>query len=240
MAINQHKQDVVANNLANVNTTGFKRDFAVFKERMPEAFASAGKEQFMPSNLRNATGGLFVSDTQTDWTLGQPEVTNRNLDVSLEGEGFFMVQDGDEINFTRDGRLAVINNQLVREIDGKAILDDRGQPISLPDVAKKDILINNDGTILAKNEEVAKLGVVKFENPQKLRKVGENLISADGQDYEASETPIVSQAIEKSTVDPAKEMVEMIQVSRTFQMNAEMLKLQDDTLSRLINELPQL
>jgi flagellar basal body rod protein FlgG len=238
MAINQHKQDVVANNLANVDTTGFKRDLAVFQERMPEALA-AGKEQFMPSNLRNSAGGIFVSETQTDLSAGGMEVTNRNLDVAINGNGFFMVQDGEETRFTRDGRLGVVEGRLVREVDGKPILDDQGRTITVPDVSLRDIQISSDGTIRANGEEFAKLGVADFENPQKLRKVGANLFSAEGQDYGIVETPLTAEAIEMSTVNPARELVDMIKVSRNFQLNAEMLTLQDQTLARLMSELPK-
>ncbi len=238
MAINQHKQDVVANNLANVDTAGFKRDLAVFQERMPEA-KSAGKERFLPSNLKNSTGGVFVSKIHTDFTPGAMEVTNRNLDIAINGNGFLMVQDGEEVRFSRDGRLGIVHGRLVREIDGKAVLDDQGHEIFVPAVARKDIQIDSNGTIRVRNEEVARLGVADFEQPQNLRKVGGNLFSAMGQEYFLVDTPIMSETIEMSTVNPAKELVEMIKLSRSFQLNAEMLTLQDQTLSRLVSELPK-
>jgi flagellar basal-body rod protein FlgG len=240
MTINQHRQDVIANNLANVDTVGFKRDLAVFEERLLEAQTGGGNGRFMPENLKQATGGAFVASTYTDFSTGSISTTNNNLDVALAGPGFLTVQDGEAVRYSRDGRLGVVDHKLVRATDGKAVLDDQGREITLPDVPKGAIKIDNQGNIQAGDNVIARLGIVDFEQRQNLRKVGDNLYDAAGQSSRKTDTPVVSEAIEASTVNPSKELVEMIKVSRSHQINASMLTLQDETLARLVNELPKL
>jgi flagellar basal-body rod protein FlgF len=240
MAINEHRQDVIANNLANVDTVGFKRDLAVFEERLQEAKFGAGNARFLPENLYDATGGAFAGETYTDFTMGAIKTTDNNLDVALAGSGFLTVQDGDEARYSRDGQLGIVENKLVRAIDGKAILDDKGREIILPNVPVRDIHIDSEGMIRVGDNLIATLGIVDFADKQGLSKVGGNLYDAMDQTPQATKTPIISGAIEQSTVNPSKELIEMIKVSRNHQINASMLTLQDETLSRLINELPKL
>jgi len=237
MAMNQNQQDVIANNLANVNTTGFKRDLSVFQERLQEA--RGANRAFVPQNLKEFTGGAFVADVQTDFTPGAIENTNGNLDVALEGQGFLMVHDGQDVRYTRDGRFGLAAGRLVRQSDGKPVLDSNKQEITLPGVSAQDIQINSKGELLVKGQPVAELGIVNFENPQNLRKIGGTLYDANGMEAQAAETQVIPGYIESSTVNPASELVSMITASRTFQMNAELLSLQDQTLGKLVNELPK-
>jgi flagellar basal-body rod protein FlgF len=240
MAMNQNQQDVIANNLANVNTVGFKRDFSVFKQRLQEA-QTGGNRRFLMPDLQKASGGAFVARVQTDYSQGNLEMTNRNLDLAVNGPGFLMVQDRDVTRYTRDGRLTVVDGQLVRQTDGKPILDDSGKDIQVPaDATAQDLRIDGHGNVWCRGQQVAELGRVSFAEPEKLVKIGGNLFDAAGQEPETSETPLVSGTVEASTVSPTMEMVEMIRVSRNYQLNAEMISLQDQSLSRLVNDLPRL
>ncbi len=239
MAINQSQQDVVANNLANVDTVGFKRDLAVFQQRLQQA--QSVNRFSVPQNLRDATGGAFVADIQTDYRTGTIENTGRNLDIALDGPGFLMVKNGENTCYTRDGRLAVQNDKLVRETDGKAVLDENGNEIILPTgLALRDLHIDDSGRILVKNQSVAKLGVVEFDQVQNLRKLGGNLYEGSNQSCRASQTNVKSGEIENSTVNPATELVDMLRISRNYQLNAQMITIQDQSLGRLVNELPKL
>ncbi|MFA5864410.1 MAG: flagellar hook-basal body protein [Phycisphaerae bacterium] len=239
MAMNQSQQDVIANNLANVDTAGFKRDLSIFKQRLQEAKGING--QFLPANLKEATGGAFAANVQTDYTQGGVEHTNRNLDLAIEGPGFLTVQDGETTRYTRDGRLGLADGKLVRQIDGKPLLDDAGKEIVLPsDTTARDIRIDSQGNVWDKTSQVGKLGVVTFDQPRNLVKIGGNLFDAMGQDAEKIDPQIDSGTIETSTVNPASEMVEMIKTSRSFQMNAAMITLQDQSLAKLVSELPKL
>jgi len=240
MAINSHQQDVIANNLANADTAGFKRDQAVFQERLQEAQVNLRNRSFLPANLKSATGGAFVADTHTDLSQGGISLTRRNLDVALTGSGYLAVQDGDQVRYTRDGRLAVVEGKLVRQTDGKAVLDESGREIALSEASAGDVRIDTEGNVTVRNQPVGKLGLTAFNNPQDLQKVGANLYDAVGQPPRDVEISLVPEALETSTVSPTYELVEMIKVSRGFQLNAQMLGLQDQTLGRLVSELPRI
>ncbi len=241
MALNQHRQDVVANNLANVNTPGFKRDLAVFKQRPLEAKPGSMDYRFLPSYLKSATGGPFVQNVYTDFSPSAVEHTGRNLDIAIDGDGFLMVKDGKEIKLSRDGRLAVSNGKLVRQSDGREILDADGKAIDLgEEVSAKDIKIDSQGGIWAKGYRIAQIGVVNVANKTQLRKAGAGLFDTAGQKYYPKSASVISGAIESSGIEPAKELVEMIKTSRSFELNAKMLSMQDETLGRLIDELPRL
>jgi flagellar basal-body rod protein FlgG len=240
MSINQNRQDVIANNLANVDTVGFKHNVAVFKERLSEALTGAGNQRFLPENLEAMTGGAFVANTYTDFSMGSIEPTNQNLDVAIAGSGFFMVQDGDTVRYSRDGRLGVMNGKLVRAADGKTVLDNEGKEISVANISLEDIQINSKGEIQGGEKLIGRLGIVDFANRQNLRHVGGGLYDSNGEQVQQSDTSLIPQAIESSTVNPSMEMVNMIKTSRNYQLNAQMLSMQDETLGKLISELPKL
>ncbi len=240
MALNQHRQDVVANNLANVDTPGFKRNLAVFKQRSLEGKPGTIDAKFLPSNLKSASGGAFAQKVYTDFSASAIEHTGRNLDIAIRGDGFLMIKDGKEIRLSRDGRLTVVDGKLVRESDGKEVLDADGRAIECGEVSLSEIKIDSRGGVWAKGAKVGQIGIVDVPEKERLRKLGKGLFSLEGQKYQLRDASVVSGAIESSGVEPAKELVEMIKTSRSFELNAKMLSMQDETLGRLINELSKL
>lgn len=242
LSLNQHRQDVIANNLANVDTTGFKRSEPVFKQRLQEALTSAGGARFVAPAYRGATGGAFVSRVHTDFSGGTLETTSRPLDIALDGPGMLMVQDGEQRAYSRDGRLTLAGGKLVRMTDGKAVLDEDGRPIELGQASVSDLQISSDGSVLVKGQRMGRLGIVEFTDQQKsqLTKLGGNLFRSADQGVSAASTTVVSEALERSGVNPARELVEMIKAARSFQLNAEMISLQDQSLGRLVNEVTRL
>jgi len=123
MALARHRQDVIANNLANAQTTGFKRDLALYTQRPLEAMDLPGGRRFLPEHLKEMTGGGFAAATFTDFTQGPVEVSERPLDVMLQGPGMLAVQDGEKVAYTRDGKLTLLGQKLVRAVDGRPVLD---------------------------------------------------------------------------------------------------------------------
>jgi len=242
LAANQLRQDVAANNLANVETTGFKADLAVFMERLPAWSSGSGGDYVLP-NLTHASGGIFAGPTQTDFSQGAFQQTDRNLDVAVDGDGFLLVRDGGETRYSRDGRLAVRNGLLVRQIDGKAVLDEKGEEIHLGDIAEDQVRIGGNGAVLVDGEQAGQLGLVRFEDPQVLRKQAGNLfanVGSSGAGPVASSALLRSGHLEKSIVDPATMLIEMIAAARSYEMNANMIRMQDQTLGRLISEMPRM
>lgn len=241
MLINQHKQDVIANNLANVDTPAFKRSVPVFKERLLEAIEDLSSRRYLPDNLKKASGGAFISAVHTDFSPASIERTGRALDVAIGGDGFFVVDDGGNKRYTRDGRLSVKDGVLVREVDGKAILSSDGRKIYVGDVSLSDIRIDSEGNVWAAGFSVGRIGVVDFDDKSHLRHLGGGLYTADDAGRPKSiDANIISGALENSSVSPALELVEMIKASRSFSVNAQMLSLQDETLGRLINQISRI
>ncbi len=233
MLVNQVRQDVIANNLANVDTAGFKRDMASFSERLVEA-------QSRSSATRNAvldgqTGGVWSAPTHTDWQDGPTEVTGNPLDVAISGRGFFAVQTPDGVRYTRDGAFTIDSqNRLVTSRGGWPVLSSGGHEIAMPEDAKS-VGITVGGQVLVNDRSVADLQVADFD-PAKIRKVGGNLIEGAGEPT-AIAAHLRPASIEKSNVEAMGEMASMIAASRAYQMNAQMVTLQDGTLGRLISEV---
>jgi len=235
---NQYRMEVLANNLANADTPGFKHDLTVVQERQPasrERMAGFGASE--PS-LAGLTGGLRVASTHTSFEQGPIEITGRPLDIALTGDGFFRVQDGDQERYTRDGRFMVnVDGELVTVAGFRRVLDENGSPIVVAAEDVGRVRIHGNGGIRAGKTSYGKVGVVDFEDKTLLRKAGGNLIQAMGATPEAITGTLKVGAIEKSTVDPTHSLVAMIEVNRAYQLNATLIGLADTTLSRAVNDI---
>ena len=240
MALNQNRLDVVANNLANVNTTGFKRDLAVFKQRTQEALSSPTGHNFLADNTKFMSGGPLVASSHTDFTPSAVTTTGRNLDLAIDGKGFLLIKDQNATRLSRDGRLGISNGVLTRQSDGKPVLDENGRNIQLDDIPVSKMRIDSEGNIWANGSRMAKIAVVDVDNQENLRKTGGGLFDASGTKYHEVKTPIISGAVESSSVNPSSELVEMIKTTRSFELNAQMLSLQNETLAKLVNELARI
>ncbi|WP_077531159.1 flagellar basal-body rod protein FlgG [Vreelandella utahensis] len=247
----QDKQlSTISNNLANVNTTGFKRDRANFQdlmyqtERQPGGLSSQNTE--LPSGLQLGTG-VRVAATSKEHTQGDMKVTDQSLDLAIDGEGFFQVLKPDgEIAYTRNGEF-----QLNSEGD---IVTPNGNPIepniNVPEEATS-ITIGRDGTVSAKiaNEpEPQQLGQIElatFVNPQGLQAIGSNLY----QETAASGDPLIGEAgldgtgtieqgmLEGSNVEVVEEMVNMITTQRAYEMNSKVVSSSDQMLQFITQNL---
>lgn len=237
-----HRLDVAANNLANVNTTGFKTDFAAVMQRDPERIESGALN--LPSNrlLERLGGGVLSAPTRTDFAPAAPIETRNPLDVALLGEGFFVVDSGGgagdaRLRFTRDGRFALnADGALVTASGGLAVLDDAGDAITLEPA--QPATIDDRGQIHQGGQVVAQLGVTAPADPDALRKLGDNLYGfAPGRSAtrRAVEARLKSGAIESSGVDPIRGMLAVTNASGAVQSNTRMIQIQDEMMARAIN-----
>ncbi|MCP4594368.1 MAG: flagellar hook-basal body protein [bacterium] len=238
LQVNQYRQDIVTNNLANVETPGFKRDLAVIHERQVEAQSSADGLGWGHRLLDRLSGGNWVRPTYTDFGQGGLARTESGLDAAIEGEGFFSVLESGEPRFTRDGRFTLnpAGEVVMVAGDGQArVLDDSGSPITL-DPAGGKITISQDGTISQDETQVAKLGIVEFADRQTLRKVGGNLFESTGaQPTAAQNSKVHGGYVESSAQNPITGLVEMIEATRAHDLNARMIMLQDQTVGQAVN-----
>lgn len=231
---NTFRQDVIANNLANADTVGFKKDLAMLTSR-PTEVGEGGQRRYSTALLEKLGGGLFALPTHTDYAPAGIEPTENPYDVALLSEGFYQVQTGDEIAYTRDGRfLRDQQNRLVTLTGNYPVLDAQGNPIEL-DPTIDDFHVAESGLIFQEGEPLGQLGIVNFSDKGQLRKQGANLFTTEGN---TTPTPAVARVkqgyIEESGVEPVREMVDMIHAQRMFQTNISMMRLQDETMAEMI------
>ncbi len=234
--VQSSRLEVIANNLANVDTVGFKRDLAVFKARNAEAIE---KGLVIPGTgaQEDIGGGVLFRQTLTDFSPGKIKPTKNPSNLAILGDGFFVVKKGDETFLTRAGNFEITPRGDLITPQGYAVLDESGSPIALnPSV--KEWEINDSGTLL-QGDSSRNLAIVKPASNSELIKHGENLFraSSNTQPVPQAERRVSSGYLEMSDVQPTMEMTGMIEASRLFEINLNMMKTQNDTIGSLINRI---
>lgn len=233
----EYRQAILANNLANVDTPGFKPARITFQERLSAAMIDASPRTRHPV-LDRLPGGLFESPVYTDFRQGAIETAQGPLDVAINGDGFLTVRTPEGPRYTRDGRLVVDRaGNLLHGASGAPVVDGRGQPIQLDLSALDQVKINTRGQIYQGSDLVAQLSLVDFSDRQKLTKQGDNLLDAGGMKPGGASGSITQYAFESSGVDPVASLVEMIEATRIYEMNANILTMQDESLGRAVSEV---
>lgn len=242
----QTQLDVIANNLANVSTNGYKRQRAVFEDllyqNLRQAGAQSSQQTQVPSGLQLGTGARPVSTAHL-FTQGNLQKTDNSLDVAINGDGFFQVllPDG-TTGYTRDGSFQKDNQGQIVTADGYPV-----QPaITIPANALS-VAIGTDGTVTvtqpgtAAATQIGSLQVATFVNSGGLQGIGQNLFLETA----ASGTPtpntpgnngagVVNQGyVETSNVNVAEELVTMIQTQRAYELNSKVVSTSDSMLGRL-------
>lgn len=230
----RRQMDVVANNIANMNTTGFKGEKMMFVQHIVK---SKGGDNLITPKL------AYVRDiaTMTDMNEGALETTGNPLDVAIAGkDGFFVVNTPQGQRYTRNGHFQLDNTgQLVTQ-QGDPVLSTNGQPIIFAPTDEK-ISISADGTVSTNNGALGQLQVVTFNNPQTLKRTSGSQFIAD-----ANTTPtpvaqvhVVQGALENSNIQPIFEMADMIQVHRSYDAVRRFIDRQDQQERNMIQTMAQ-
>ena len=239
MKVSEHRQNILANNMANSATTGFKQDLAIVTQRRVESRSNLGGLPFAHPVLDKMTGGINVRPSFTNLAPGPIDTTGRNLDLAIEGRGFFAVSDGTQTRYTRDGNFSTNRNGELILAAGDGcwkVLDDAGTPITLqPDLAEP--IVSTDGNIRQGTSEVARLGFFEAANPAALRKAGENLFDPGISEMPPTNANLIPGALERSNVDVLPGLADMITAGRAYEMNANMIRLQDETAGQAISRV---
>lgn len=249
MKVQQVNVDVIANNLANVNTAGYKRTQADFQDLlyvvMKEPGAQTQSGFTTPSGVQIGSGAELVSTTKV-YTPGVLEQTERALDVAILGDGFFEVDlPNGQKGYTRDGGLRVDGVGQLVTAQGFRI----SPPIVIDAAADKNITIAQDGTVTVRDSitgtssTLGTLQLARFANPAGLRSGGGNLVYETG----SSGTPTLAQpgqsgtgtlaqnTLERSNVNVVNELVSLITAQRAYEMNSRAIKAGDEMLSEASN-----
>lgn len=240
-----HQQDVIANNLANSETNGFKRELALTEARRTEAAARsmAGKTPTWADPLRdNIGGGQLLAPSWFDQQQGNLVQSSNNLDVAFNGSGFIGVQDGNEFRLTRNGALAFDREGRLITSAGQHVVDANKQPIKVDLGGRKqaDLRINTDGSITAAGSDtpLAKIGLFEPTDPQSIKPVGGNVFATtQNTQLVAAKGQLKSGMVESSNVDPATELTRLMETQRLLEANANLIRTQDQTLGRAVNDV---
>ena len=243
MMTQMKKMDTITNNIANVNNTGFKKDTTVvqsFSEEMMKIFDDPSASLVRTNNeIGKVSLGNFITEVSTDFSSGSFEETGGTYDLALDGDGFFVIEtvnkDGQTAEkYTRDGSFTLnANNELMTK-EGNYVLGENGRVV----IPNGIISISENGYIYSNGEFVDKIKIVDFENKETLRKTGDNLYAKIEETKEKPFTGILIKShLEKANVNVVDEMVNMINVSRIYELNQKMIQNHDSILGKAVNEI---
>ncbi|MBW2639743.1 MAG: flagellar hook-basal body protein [Deltaproteobacteria bacterium] len=208
----QLKFETVANNMANMNTNGFKKNIISFNEALE-----------------------MNSTSKIDFTQGPVRYTGNELDVALDSKGFFKIQTANGIRYTRDGAFKLDETGTLATWNGDSVLGQNG-PITI-DGSK--VSIGGDGQVQVDGESVDRLMVVDFESPQLLKKEGGSCYSYTGEENEISTVENVrvqQNYLESSNVNSTEEMIKMIETYRVFESVQKAIQSIDKVTDKMVND----
>jgi flagellar basal-body rod protein FlgG len=236
--------DVISNNLANINTVGYKKDIAVF-ESFPEVLAKRINDKKSPSDSPNGLGsmqlGSDIGEIYVNFKQGQLTSTSSNLDMSLDGaEGAFFTIGVADANgnqneyYTKNGQFKLDNQGFLVTSDGNFVLGDNG-PIK---VGSDNFSVTDEGVISIDGNKIDSLKITQFEDTRVLKKFGNNLITANPDDAKVVFSGTVRQGfVEESNVNTIREMVDMINILRAYEANQKVIQAVDGTMDKSVNEV---
>jgi len=243
MVNHQTRMDVISNNIANVNTTGFKAGRASFKDALYMALDAAGQEK---GTFQVGTG-TDVSGILNNFAQGPLQATGRNLDLAISGPGFFGVKDeNDRLKFTRDGTFFIDKEGYLVNSAGLKVVDTGEDPIELElkeDQSLDDIYVTESGEIYVGGESLdVKIGLFKFQNVWGLTREGNNLFLENDTTGERTSNENESEGfgtihsgyLEMSNIDLARELTNLITTQRGYQANAKVFITADEVLRDII------
>ena len=242
----EHRMNFIANNLANVNTTGYKRQTLAFKDTMAyyahdeirEPLMHLRSDPLFPEPKNMARPRIAVS--QIDFSQGSMEFTGNALDLCISGENaFFRVETPNGEYLTRNGHFVLSSDGTVVTTQGYPVLGNGG-PITIPQ-GTRNIVIAGDGQISADAVNIGRIELVSVSDPQNLEKLGYNLYKnrdntrVEEDDAYAQGARVEQGFTEKSNVEVVSEMVNMIEVNRQFEAYQKVIQT-SDTLDRAAND----
>lgn len=245
------KHETTANNLANTETAGFKPDFAIFKDIPAESVQKGLGRRESDLILEKTGGGVWMDRTVSDFSAGPLQDTGNVWDMAIDDQPgtvtFFKIQpqnQPDVIRYSRSGSFLLDNQRRLITPSGDLVLDEGDAPITVPEGGEPNVSRTGFITVHNGTEEVAvaRIGMAStsLEDAQRgLNKLGDSLWERDTATIIDSPpgTTVISGVVERSAVDPIKEMVSMIEGQRAYDLNMRFLSMQDSSLGAAIQRL---
>ena len=251
--VNEMKRlDILANNLANADTTAYKKEGTTSRTFADEMSLRIKDSSNMgiPKKLGDITYGVHLGQVYTDYSTGNFKVTDNTTDFAIEGNGFFAVaftdkQGNTSVKYTRDGAFTVNKEGYLVTKDGDYVLNatgamngDPGQNNYIRLDPNAAITVNKLGYVMQNNQIVGTIGMVDVDNYDYLEKYGENLYNLlDGGNTIASNAKIEQGVLETSNVNVINEMVSMITIQRAYEAGQKVITSIDGTLDRAVNNV---
>lgn len=232
MLAQRKAMDVLTNNLANVTTTGFKRDSLLTRSFSEVLIGRINDPETNSGGIGTMTFGVHADDAVTSFEQGSLEPTGRAADLAIVGDGFFVVETPDGLRYTRNGNFQVNDQGFLCTAEGYYVRGTNGRI----NVGSQGFAVDLNGNITTAAGGNARLQLVTFADPGVLTKAGANLFS--GPLTAANATGQVRQGwLEGSNVELGSEMVTMISVQRNYEANQRMINMINDTLQKTVNEV---
>ena len=231
----QRSVDVIANNIANSSTTGFKREGIAFDTILKQAVSPSGTD----------TSYVYDRATYRDTSAGTISKTGNSLDFAIQGNAYFEVQTPEGTQYTRNGAFRLDSQGQLVTSTGLPVLSDGGQPIQFPEDSR-DITVGGDGFITAQSgtgserTQLGKLGIVSFDNPKQVIPSGSGMLKSTATPTQITDDEVVQGSIENSNVNPISEMTDLIQLQRAYEQAANITSGENTRLTNAINTLSQL
>ncbi|MGR3782054.1 MAG: flagellar hook-basal body complex protein [Albimonas sp.] len=217
------EMQVVANNIANASTTGYRREGVIFAEMIEPLPEGAASLSMTEARVR-----------RTDFSQGAMVRTGGPLDVAIEGDGFFMVQTPQGPTLTRNGAFARDAAGALVTLDGYPVLDEGGAALFVPAVG--EAVIATDGTVTVDGEVQGRLAVVTVPEPDRLIREGGVMFRAD-QPLEPADGVVFQGFVEGGNVQPVVELARMIEVQRAYELGQAMLEREDERIRAAVRQL---
>lgn len=225
----QNKLDVITNNLANVNTPGFKKDKAIFKVALPPADSQPPVTGIFKDKAFVETNGIV-----TDFSTATHNQTGNPFDIAIEGDGFFEVLTPQGVRYTRDGSFKRSDVGELITAEGYKVMGDGG-PIKIEGSAVK---FDREGNVLVDNEPVGKLRVVDFPKPYPLQKDRDNLYELPSSVKAVPSNAEIRQGFKESAnVSVIREMTSMMDAMRSYESYIKAMQSMDEVTGKVINEV---
>jgi flagellar basal-body rod protein FlgF len=232
----QQRLEVIANNMANMETVGFKRDVPVFQARFAQAIQNLS--DYPRSGTQNDVGGgVKIIDVETDFKSTSVRQTDIPTDLAVNGEGYFQVRGDDgNVYLTRAGNFTIDGNGRMLTQDGMPVLSNDGTEIIIDNTRRWELY---PGGNIVQDGEWTMIGLAKPQSNGDLVKMGNNMFRplAAVTPVPEAERDIRQGYLEQSGVNPTREMMAMIETSRAYEANTRMIQHQDNMISGLVNRL---
>ena len=244
----QNRMDIITNNLANSDTTGYKKE-GVTNQAFDSLLAYRIKDRATSGvdakKIGSMSLGVKIGEVYTDYTQGPMKITDNTFDVALAGEGFFTIEFTDKAGetstlYTRDGNFTMTKEGYLVTQDGDFVLGTNGQRIQLSTTVA-ETRIDRGGRIYQDGVERARMQITDFENYDYLEKFGENLYQpVDGATQREATAETYQGYLEAANVQTVYEMVQMITVTRAYETNQKVIQAHNDTLQIAANQIGKL